>query len=169
MFKKKKNMPQSAENVPVGEEQKFQKDIKILWIYTTLFCLFALLLIIVSSVIQGNINSTADYYQDLYEGEKTSSQSTIKNIQTENASLKQANEAYKAENDRLTEEIDQSTQTINDGAALTENAEYLLAAQQELYTGSRNKAKELIKLVDEEILTEDMTAVYDKLCKTLGV
>ena len=169
LFKKKNNAPQSVENTPEGEQQKFRKDIKILWIYTTLFCLFALVLIIVSSAIQGKINSTADYYQDLYEGEKTSSQSTIKNIQTENASLKQANENYKAENERLTAEIEQSTQTINDGAALTENAEYLLLAQQELYSGSRNKAKELVKLVDKSILTKDMLEIYTRLCKTLGI
>ena len=58
---------------------------------------------------------------------------------------------------------------IKDGAALTENAEYLLLAQQELYSGSRNKAKELVKLVDESILTEDMREIYTKLCKTLGL
>ena len=167
MFKKKNTAPQT-ENEQAGE-QKIKKDIKILWIYTTLFCAFALLLIIVSSVIQGKINSTAEYYQDLYEGEKTTSQSTIQNIKTENESLKSAVENYKTENEKLRNENKTAELTINNSAKIIENAEYLLNAQKEVYGGSRAKAKELVNLVDKNLLTEDMQAIYEKLCNTLGI
>lgn len=170
MFKKKQKENTAPKVSPEAEgEQKIKKDIKVLWIYTTLFCLFALMLIAVSSIIQGKINSTAEYYQDLYEGEKTSSQSTIKNIKTENDSLKTAVDNYKKENELLKNQNETSIETINESARLIENCEYLLKAQKEAYTGKKSKAKELIKLVDPNVLTEETKEIYDKLCKTLGV
>ena len=150
-------------------EQKFEKDIKVLWIYTTLFCLFALVLIIISSVIQGKIHSDEEYYQDLYEGEKASSQSTIQNIQTENAALKAALEQYKKENENLANKDDADELAINSAAAIIENGDYLLKAQAETYTGSTKKAREALAKVDENALTEQMREVYNKLCKRLGV
>lgn len=151
------------------QEQKFEKDIKVLWIYTTLFCLFALVLIIASSLIQGKINSTAEYYQGLYEGEKTSSQSTIKNVKTENTSLKNANEKLRAENERLQKDLETSTETINTAAELAESYEYLILAQKESNSGSRAKAKELYAKIDGSILQGDTLEIYQKLGKTLGV
>ncbi|MBQ8606099.1 MAG: hypothetical protein IJ408_05120 [Clostridia bacterium] len=165
LFKKKKTQT-PPENTEAGGEQKFQKDIKVLWIYTTLFCLSALLLILISFFIQKKINSTADYYQWLYEGEKTSSQSTIKNIQTENTALRNENAALKDENAELKTRNEHCSETINAGAELAQSYEYIALAQN---AGSRSKARSYLEKVDPEILTGDMQKLYEKLCRNYGV
>ena len=137
-----------------------------MWIYTTLFCLSALLLILISFFIQKKINSTADYYQWLYEGEKTSSQSTIKNIQTENTALRNENAALKDENAELKTRNEHCSETINAGAELAQSYEYIALAQN---AGSRSKARSYLEKVDPEILTGDMQKLYEKLCRNYGV
>ena len=169
LFKKKKpeTAPENTQPAEQDGEVKIKKDIKLLWIYTGLFCLFALTLIFISSFVQGKMHS--DYWQDQYEGEKTNSQSIIKNIQTENTALKNENAALKKENAEITSWYKASEETINNSAALVENYEYLILAQYEARSGSKSKAREYLKKIDAEMLSDDMSVVYDKLCKNLGV
>lgn len=167
MFKKKTKPEQTPEQNS-GDVQ-FTKNIKTLWIYTTLFCLFALALIVISSIIQGKMNNEAEYYQGLYDTEKTQNQSTIQNIQTENASLRAAIENYKAENQALLKEFEQDERLVKLAAELTENAEYILLSQKEAYTGSYGNAKKILEKVDPEVLTDDMRTCYDSLKKMLGM
>lgn len=168
LFKKKKpeTTPETAATEENGEE-KVKKDIKLLWIYTGLFCLFALVLIFISSFVQGKMHS--DYWQDQYEGEKTSSQSIIKNIQTENTALKNENAALKKENAEIKAWCQASEETITDSSALVENYEYLITAQNEANKGNKSKARESLRKIDENILSDETSAIYEKLCKNLGV
>lgn len=169
MFKKK-NKPEPAQTPEEnGGEVQFTKNIKTLWIYTTLFCLFALALIVISSVIQGKMNDDAEYYQGLYDTEKTQNQSTIQNIQTENQSLRAAIESYKAENEALLKEFEEDEKLVTDAAELIENAEYILLAQKEAYTGSYGDARDILEKADPALLTEDMRECYDSLAKMLGM
>ena len=98
MFKKKEK-PEAVETAQ--ENTEFKKNIKTLWIYTSLFCTFALVLILVSSLIQGKVDSRAENLQDQIESERTTSQSTIQNIQTKNDALVKENEELKSQNDFL--------------------------------------------------------------------
>ena len=174
--KKKKNddtqaLTESTDKVQSeksGEnEVQFEKNIKTLWIYTTLFCIFVLALIVVSSIIQSKINSKAEYYQDQYESAQTSSQSTIKNIQDENAALKKDLETYKAMAEQLEIRSETDAELINDAAELIENAEYLLSAQQYLTNGNREAAREQFIKVNSDKLTGAMLDVYETLQKRL--
>lgn len=161
-----------TQDLQTGEQetvQQFDKNIKTLWIYTTLFCIFALLLIAVSSVIQGRINSQAEYYQEQFENAKTSGQSTIKNIQDENAALKRDIEVYKAENVKVTAELDSDKQLLHDAESMLENAELLMKAQKEAYTGSYAKARQLVLAVDKNCLQGDMLTIYNSLRTRLGI
>ena len=95
MFKKKEKP--EAVNETAQENTEFKKNIKTLWVYTSLFCTFALVLILVSSLIQGKVDGRAEDLQDQIESERTSSQSTIQNIQTKNDTLTKENEKLKKE------------------------------------------------------------------------
>ncbi len=150
-----------------ANQVQFEKNIKTLWIYTTLFCLFALVLIVVSSIIQGKINSKAEYYQDQYENAQTSSQSTIKNIQDENAALKKDIETYKQTAQRLEAMAQTDTQLINEAAQLIENAQYLLEAQQYASSGKTEQARTEFKKIDSSKLPQDMLEIYETLQKRL--
>ena len=162
---------QPAENGAAGaqpeKEVQFEKNIKTLWIYTTLFCLFALVLIVVSSIIQGRIDSRAEYYQDRYENAQSSSQSTIKNIQDENAALKKDLESYKAKSELLDSRTAQDEKLINNAAALIQNADLLISAQEYVQSGKRNDARECLRKVDADILSQTMREVYDSLRERL--
>lgn len=163
LFNKKQPKPDGEDGV------QFEKNIRSLWIYTTLFCVFALVLIIISSVIQGKINSKADYYEGIYNEHISSSQSTIQNIQTENASLKAAIEIYKKQNEQYAKGAAEDAELAKESAELITNAEYLLLAQKEAYTGRYSDARELLKKVNAELLTEDMQSCYKSLRKMLGL
>ena len=148
-------------------EVQFEKNIKTLWIYTTLFCLFALVLIVVSSIIQGKINSKAEYYQDRYESAQTSSQSTIKNIQDENAALKRDLETYKKKAERLELLSGTDAELLDEAAELIENADYLLAAQQLEADGEDKAALAELNKVNSNKLTSAMRRAYDELRERL--
>ena len=146
---------------------QFEKNIKTLWIYTTLFCLFALVLIVVSSIIQGKINSKAEYYQDRYESAQTSSQSTIKNIQDENAALKRDLETYKKKAERLELLSGTDAELLDEAAELIENADSLLAAQQLEADGEDKAALAELNKVNSNKLTSAMRRAYDELRERL--
>lgn len=170
MFGKKKKQPNTLQDQVAAEgnnQIQFEKNIKTLWIYTTLFCLFALVLIVVSSIIQSKINSKAEYYQDQYENAQTSSQSTIKNIQDENAALKKDIETYKQKAERLEILSQTDTQLLNDAAELIENAQYLLAAQQYVTNGRMEQARAELKKINKDKLSDSMLEIYETLQKRL--
>lgn len=158
---------EDKDSAGAGSEVQFEKNIKTLWIYTTLFCLFALVLIVVSSIIQGKINSKAEYYQDRYESAQTSSQSTIKNIQDENAALKRDLETYKKKAERLELLSGTDAELLDEAAELIENADYLLAAQQLEADGEDKAALAELNKVNSNKLTSAMRRAYDELRERL--
>lgn len=158
---------EDKDSAGAASEVQFEKNIKTLWIYTTLFCLFALVLIVVSSIIQGKINSKAEYYQDRYESAQTSSQSTIKNIQDENAALKRDLETYRKKAERLELLSGTDAELLNEAAELIENADYLLAAQKLESDGEDKAALAELNKVNSNKLTSAMRQVYDELRERL--
>lgn len=114
------------------------------------------------------MNNDAEYYQGLYDNEKTQNQSTIQNIQTQNKKLTADIEKYKSQNEALLKEFEEDKALVNNAAALIENAEYILLAQKEAYTGSKDDAKEILDKVDPSVLTEDMRECYDSVAKMIN-
>ncbi len=166
MFKKKKTDAPVQNN---AETQEFEKNIKTLWIYTTLFCLFALILIIISSYVQYKIDRRAEYYQDQYESAQTSSQSTIKNIQTENNTLKKDIEKYKEQATICKEQAEQDAVLLQNSAEMLENAEILLDIQNDVSKRNYISAREKMKTVSEQHLSEKMLEIYNGLKDKLGI
>ena len=149
-------------------EVQFEKNIKTLWIYTTLFCLFALVLIVVSSLIQSKINSRAEYYQSQYESEQTANRSTIKNISDENAALKQDLARYKSRAEALEAQTAADSELLAAAADLAENEAYLAMAQSALMSGNYEKARAEFKKIDAERLSEELQEAYAALQKRIG-
>jgi len=166
MFKKKKT---EAPVTETNETKEFEKNIKTLWIYTTLFCLFALILIIISSFVQYKIDRRAEYYQGQYETVQSSSQSTIKNIQTENDALKKDIEKYKQEASICKEQAENDAVLLQKSAAMLENAEILLEIQNAVSSRDMNTARELMQTVDVNNLSEKMLEIYNGLKDKLDI
>ncbi len=165
MLNKDKKQPKAD-----GEQTQtkaFEKNIKTLWIYTTLFCLFALALILISSFWQYKNDRRAEYYQDQYENVQTSSQSTIKNIQTENEALKNDIEKYKSEYEKLKKLFETEEALLNDAGAIIENADYLIKAQSYYSNYNYKSAREMLTAIDEAKLSPTMTEIYNKLKERL--
>ena len=170
MFGKKKEAattPETAEQ-PADNTVQFEKNIKTLWIYTTLFCLFALVLIVVSSVIQSKINSRAEYYQDQYENTKTTSQSAIKNIRDENEALKKDLESYKSRAEALEAQTESDAALLNAASLMVENAEYLAKAQSALSSGNTEQARAYYRRIAPDKLSAELVTVYESLKARLG-
>lgn len=167
MFKKKKKAEQTADTqavqTPEQECADFQKNIKTLWIYTSLFCVFALALILISSFIQGKIDKRAEYYQDQYENVQSSSQSTIKNIETENEALKASNEKYKDQVEFYKKQFETEEELVKASAEIIENSEYLLQAQTAVSNRDKDSARTALSKIDVNYLTDTMRVVYDGL------
>ncbi len=167
MFRKKK--PAAPTTEQITETKEFEKNIKTLWIYTTLFCAFALVLIIISSFVQYKIDKRAAYYQDQFESAQTSSQSTIKNIKTENDALKKDIEKYKNEANICKEQAENDAVLLQNSALMLENAELLLDIQSDVAARNFNTAREKMQTVDDNYLSEKMLEIYNSLKDKLDI
>lgn len=166
MFKKKKTEAPVTETT---ETKEFEKNIKTLWIYTTLFCIFALVLILISSYVQYKIDRRAEYYQGQYETVQSSSQSTIKNIQTENDALKKDIERYKQEASICKEQAENDAVLLQKSAAMLENADILLEIQNDVASRNLADARTKMQTVDTSALSEKMLEIYNGLKDKLGI
>ncbi len=162
MFKKKEK-PEAVETAQ--ENTEFKKNIKTLWIYTSLFCTFALVLILVSSLIQGKVDSRAENLQDQIESERTTSQSTIQNIQTKNDALVKENESLKAQNEFLKSQAETEKQLLDNANEVIANAEYLTKA---LTAADSDTARAHLAKIDPSRLSPDLFAEYSRLLTELG-
>ncbi len=163
MFNKKPKTEQVQQN------DEYQSKMKVLWIYTSLFCLFALVLILLSSFIQSKIDKRAEYYQDQYESAQTTAKSTIKNIKDENNALKADIEVYKKKAEDAQTSLDNSQQSLDFANKVIENAQYVIDAQTSVFFHKNKEAKETLKLVDTQYLTEEMLKTYESLAKRVGL
>ena len=163
MFNKKPKTEQVQQN------DEYQSKMKVLWIYTSLFCLFALVLILLSSFIQSKIDKRAEYYQDQYESAQTTAKSTIKNIKDENNALKADIEVYKKKAEDAQTSLDNSQQSLDFANKVIENAQYVIDAQTSVFLHKNKEAKETLKLVDTQYLTEEMLKTYESLAKRVGL
>lgn len=149
------------------ESAKFEKNIRLLWIYTSLFCLFAVALIAVSSFIQGKMNSEAEYYQDMYHEATNSNKSALKNIQDENAALKKDLETAITQVEKLESESKANSEIITSASEMIENAEYLIQALVYEDDNKDDEAREELKKIDRSKLSESMLKIYDELSESL--
>lgn len=171
MFKKKKKTtPEEIAAAPVNETnaeqpKEFQKNIKTLWIYTSLFCVFALVLIFISSFFQekrDRENETLRAQVEKHELEFSDNQSTIKNIESELDTYKQINDILDKRNDYLEEQYGIDKDLLMSSAEMLANADYIMAAMTALDAGDKVAAAQSIACVDVNYLTDTMLECYNK-------
>lgn len=163
MFNKKPK-PEAVEQT-VEQTAEFKKNIKTLWIYTSLFCTFALVLILVSSIIQGKVDDRAENLQDQIESERTTSQSTIQNIQTKNDTLTKENEKLTEQNEFLKSQAETEKQLLDTANEIIINAEYLAKA---LSAKDKDVARDYLSKIDPSRLSTDLYAEYSRLITELN-
>lgn len=188
MFKKKKTnqtettettvTPETVKDAPAAESaeqadkpQEFQKNIKTLWIYTSLFCIFALVLIFISSFFQEKYDKDKEDLQiqlEKHELELSDKQSTIKNIETEIEGYKKLNQKLEEDNKKYQEQYAIDKDLLLSSSEIIANADYLLLTQQALDTGDKETARTHLACVDVNYLTDAMLTAYNNCATELA-
>lgn len=153
------------------KEGQYKKDIKFLWIYSAVFCIVVLALIGISAVIQVKMRARLEYYQSQAENaniDSTNSQSILKNIQDENAELKQQVTALTEQRDRLKEVEQTDLELLGRCEQMLQQAEYLINAQAQYISGRRQSARAELAKIEPELLDADMKEQYESLKNRLG-
>ncbi|MBQ8893656.1 MAG: hypothetical protein IJ043_04530 [Clostridia bacterium] len=153
---KKEDKPQDAPT-----EKK--KDIKFLVLYTTVF------VIVISALIAGSYMITSRIHKQMAENnaEIDMSQSTLKNIQDENAALKAENAALKESNEALTTARKEAEELVSSVGDMVEQDGYLVAALSAYIDGEEDLAAQILSTIDRAKLSEPNKAHYDLLKEEL--
>lgn len=148
---------------PVLVQEK-KKDIRFLIIYTVAF------VVVISFLIAGSYMITSRIHNEMAENNANLnfSQSTLKNIQDENAALRSQNAALQKENEALTLSQQENEALLTDVADMIEHGEYLAAAQDAYIRGDRALARSVLATVDREKLPLPAQEYYDTLNKRLN-
>ena len=139
--------PEAEKTAPAEKK----KDIKFLVIYTTVF------VIVISGLIGGSYLITSRIQREMSENNDTlnSSQSTLKNIQDENAALTVSQQ-----------DAEELLASIGD---MVEQDQYLAAAQNAYIDGNRTLARTIFSTIDRDKLSEPSKPYYDLLKTKLGL
>lgn len=181
MFKKKKLQEAEAvvnteETAPKTEQkpdetEEYKKNIKVLWIYTTLFCVFALALIFVSSFFQQRHNRENEMLRvqvEKHQLEISTGQSTIQNIELEIEKYQQINDILNKRNTYLEEQSKIDKDLLASSSEMVSNADYLLMAKFCLDAGDTAGASTNLAAVDTNYLTSNMRILYDQIVAGLS-
>lgn len=159
-----------SEEKPEKDEKKEQsetkkKDIKFLVIYTIIF------VVVISGLIGGSYIITSRIHQQMSESNENlnTSQSTLKNIQDENAALKKENAALKQENATLSASAADAEELLESVGDMVEQDGYLSAAQSAYIEGDRTLARQLVRAIQRDKLSEPAKEHYDLLKERLGL
>lgn len=151
---------------PIKEETAVKKkDIKFLVIYTIVF------VIVISGLIGGSYVITSRIHQQMAEHNQNlnTSQSSLKNIQDENLALKEENAALKAENEQFSALAEDAHALLEGIGDMVEQDSYLSAAQNAYIDGDRTEAKQIMRGIDREKLSQPAKEHYDLLKGKLGL
>ena len=161
-----KNDVKEEPAAPTNEKTEVKKkDIKFLVIYTIVF------VIVISGLIGGNYVITSRIHQQMAEHNQNlnTSQSSLKNIQDENAALKEENAALKAENEQFSALAEDAHALLEGIGDMVEQDSYLSAAQNAYIDGDRTEAKKIMRGIDREKLSQPAKEHYDLLKGKLGL
>ncbi len=142
---------------------EFQKDVKFLWIYSTVFCLAMLSLIGASYIIQQKIHSEVDTYKSQAESAELSNeenQSRLSGIQEENKRLKGQVENLTAQNENLKAGAEKDEALIGLGEEMLTQQNQLLRAVHLYEQGEEELAKEAFAQVNKSKLPADSVEIY---------
>lgn len=142
---------------------EYKKDIKFLWIYSTVFCLVALALIGGSYIIQNKIHAEMDDYKSQAESATQSdaqNKSRLSTITEKNQQLTKQVETLTKENATLRAGAELDEALITKGEEIIHQQQLLLQAI-DLYGQNKiTEAKEAFALIKAENLPEESKAIY---------
>ena len=150
-----------------NNEKQIVKDIKHMWIYVCVFFVVVIGLILISSYIQQKVISyqnEAKSASESYNENKT----LLKNVQEENAALKKEQKAIKSEYEIQKENTQNTSELLTSCVDMIGNGEKLINAYESALNNNYKKAKEILKTVDKDKLSEEMQTKYESLKKSLG-
>lgn len=142
---------------------EFKKDIKFLWIYSTVFCLVLLAVIAGSYIIQQKIHTEMDDYKEQAESATQSdkqNKSLLSNIQDKYEQAQKENKRLENENATLKAGAATDEVLINKGEAIIHQQNLLLQAISLYEQNKTGEAKELFGQIDAEQLPEDAAQIY---------
>lgn len=151
--------PKAEKPAPQNAHTEKKQNVKFLVVYTVVF------VIVITGLIAGSYMITSRIHKQMAESDEqiNTSQSTLKNIQQDNAALREQNAALKAENEQLLlsqQEADALVESVSD---MVEHGEYLMAAQNAYVNGKRADARTILKTVEREKLSPTAQECYDDL------
>ena len=130
---------------------EYKKDIKFLWIYSSVFCLVALALIGGGYVIQEKIHAQVDDYKTQAESATQSdaqNKSLLSNIQEKNKQLQNRVAALETENETL------KVGAANDEVIINKSRFIGYAAP------VKTEAKEVFSAINKDVLPADSAETY---------
>ncbi len=142
---------------------EFKKDIKFLWIYSTVFCLVLLAVIAGSYIIQEKIHNEMDDYKEQAESATQSdkqNKSLLSNIQDKYEQAQKENKRLENENATLKAGAATDEALINKGEAIIHQQNLLLQAISLYEQNKTGEARELFGRIDAEQLPEDAAQIY---------
>lgn len=155
-----------AEHKLKKEEKKvrqFKKDVKFLWIYSTIFCLVLFATIGGSAVIQRKLHRETDELKNQVESAESANaknQSRLSNIQEENKQLKSRNELLEQKNKEMEEQAKLDGELIVATDKVLSELQKLSQVQLLYAEGKLDSARKLLETLDADSLPEDAKNTY---------
>lgn len=133
------------------------KNSRSLWMYTVILFSVALILILFAGL------STGTYKEEIknHESAKVGLQNSLAELSHSNMVLKEENSSLKKENEQL-KPLAEQAHTANANVDIFNN---LASAMREYDMGNRKEARNILKDVDPETLTQAQLYLYKKIMK----
>lgn len=139
------------------EVRKVKSKTKFIWLYTIILFSIALILILVAGLTQQNYEEELQSHTEAAVG----MQRSVTELSNRNMALQQENEALKAENEAL-----KATQTaLEEDAKVAGINSTLVEAYHKYRNGYTSAAKELVKAIDSEALSDEQKTIYTQINK----
>ena len=141
----------------------YKKDIKFLWIYSSVFCVVILALIGGSYVIQQKIHAEVDDYKTQAQNATESdeqSKSRLSNIQEQNKQLEKEVATLENENETLKAGAANDEVLINKGEEIILQQSLLIQAAALYEQEDIDGAKEVFARINKDVLPTDSAEIY---------
>ncbi len=158
-------MSENQQNQQPNIHTEKEKDIKFLILYTTVF------VVVICGLLAGSYLVTRRIQGELAQNDHVlnSSQSTLKNIQNENAALKTENTQLKDENALLTASEAEATELLGAVNEMVAHDQLLIAVQAAYLRGNTGQARELFAAIDPEKISAPSAEAYQSMKARLGL
>lgn len=133
-----------------------KNNTKFLWLYTSILFSVALILILFAGLTQQNYEKELE----THETAKVGMQKSVAELSQTNMQLLQEKEALKKENEQLKADLESASE-LNQ----TEAYENLASALREYDLGNRKKARNILKDLNPDELTQPQLYIYNKIMK----